>query len=79
MALREVIDDDGRPWNVYAIVPDTYDDRIGFAVGYSRGWLCYQCGTEKWRYLGIPNGWETLGDLQLLDMMSEAIRVPGRG
>ena len=79
MALREVIDDDGRAWMVYAIVPDTYDDRIGFAVGYSRGWLCYQCGAEKWRYLGIPHQWETLGDMEILDMMTEAIRVPRRG
>jgi len=79
MALRELIDDDGRTWMVYAIVPDTYDDRIGFAVGYSRGWLCYQCGTEKWRYLGIPLRWETLGDIELLEMMSEAILVPALG
>jgi len=78
MALRELIDDDGRVWMVYAIVPDTYDDRIGFAAGYSRGWLCYQCGGEKWRFLGIPDRWDALSDMELLEMMSEAIRVPAR-
>ena len=78
MALRELVDDDGRAWMVYAIVPDTYDDRIGFAPGYSRGWLCYQCGGEKWRHLGIPDRWESLGDMELLEMMSEAIRAPER-
>ena len=79
MALREVIDDAGRTWMVYSIVPDAYDDRIGFAAGYARGWLCYQCGTEKWRYLGIPLRWESLGDMELLEMMTEAIPVPASG
>ena len=78
MALREIVDDVGRAWMVYAIVPDTYDDRIGFAAGYQRGWLCFQSTDEKWRYLGIPNGWEALGDMQLLDLMSDAIPVGDR-
>ena len=79
MALREVVDDNGRAWMVYDIVPDWYDDRIGFAPGYSRGWLCYQSGTEKWRYLGIPQSWESLDELALLELMSEAIPVPASG
>ena len=78
MAMREVIDDEGRAWVIYAIVPDAYDDRIGFAAGYSRGWLCYQYGAEKWRYLGIPGQWESLGDMELPEMMNEAIPVHGR-
>ena len=76
--MRDVVDDGGRAWMVYAIVPDTYDDRIGFAAGYSRGWLCFQCGTEKWRFLGIPDRWETLPDMELLELMNEAIQVPAR-
>jgi hypothetical protein len=75
MAMRELVGDDGRAWMVYAIVPNAYDDRIGFAPGYARGWLCYQCGGEKWRYLGIPDGWQSLGDVELLDLMDEAIPV----
>lgn len=75
MALREVIDDTGIAWTIYAIIPDAYDDRIGFAEGYGRGWLCFQAGTEKWRYLGIPPDWEKLDELQLLELMSESIRV----
>lgn len=63
---------------IYAIVPDSYDDRIGIAEGYSRGWLCFQSTGEKWRYLGIPDAWETLGDMELLDLMSDAIRAPAR-
>jgi hypothetical protein len=75
MALRDVVDDAGRAWMVYAIVPDAYDDRIGFAAGYSRGWLCFQCGLEKWRFLGIPDGWEQLGEVDLLELMTEAVPV----
>lgn len=79
MALRELVDDHGIAWTVYAILPDAYDDRIGFAAGYSRGWLCFQSAAEKWRYLGIPRTWEALGDMELLDLMTEAIRVPDGG
>lgn len=79
MAMREVTDDSGRTWTIYAIVPDSYDDRIGFAPGYSRGWLCFQCGREKWRYLGIPVGWQFLDAMDLLEMMDEAIPATRSG
>ena len=72
------MDDRGILWTVYAIVPDSYDDRIGFAAGYERGWLCFQSSTEKWRFLGIPNGWETFGELELLELMTEAIQIRER-
>ena len=76
--MRQVVDDSGVSWLVYAIVPDAYDDRIGFAAGYSRGWLCFQSSVEKWRFLGIPDKWESLEDLALLELMSEAVRVEPR-
>jgi hypothetical protein len=76
--MREVIDDHGIQWSVYAIIPDAYDDRIGFAPGYGRGWLCFQSSTEKWRYLGIPARWKEFDDLALVELMSEAIKVEGR-
>ena len=79
MALRDVRDDDGITWAVYAIVPDWYDDRIGFAAGYERGWLCFQSATEKWRFLGIPHGWEQMDEVALLELMAEAIQVRERG
>ena len=76
MALRELIGDDGRRWTVYSIVSDSYDDRIGIAPGYHKGWLCFQSPTEKWRYLGIPHDWTSMGDMELLALMDEAIQVP---
>lgn len=78
MPLREVVDNHGRSWMIYAIIPDSYDDRIGIAAGYQRGWLCFQSADEKWRYLGIPDAWEALGDMELLDLMRDGIRAPGR-
>jgi hypothetical protein len=63
---------------IYAIVPDAYDDRIGIAVGYHRGWLCFQSATEKWRFLGIPDQWEILGEMELLALLDEAVQVPTR-
>ena len=78
MALREVVDDAGRLWIIYAIIPESYDDRIGIAQGYQRGWLCFQSSGEKWRYLGIPDSWDALEDMQLLGLLSDAIKAPSR-
>ena len=75
MAMREVVDDLGRAWTIYPVVPVSYDDRIGMAPGYRRGWLCFQSGAEKWRYLGIPTQWDRLDELALLELMDEAILV----
>jgi hypothetical protein len=73
--MREVVDDAGCTWTIYAIVPDAYDDRIGIAPGYHRGWLCFQSAAEKWRFLGIPDRWDMLDDMELLALMDEAIPV----
>lgn len=78
MAMREVVDDHGRTWTVFAVIPDSYDDRIGIAEGYSRGWLCYQSTGEKWRLLGIPNGWDQFDDVTIVELMSEAIPAVAR-
>ncbi len=78
MAIREVVDDDGCAWTIYAIIPDAYDDRIGFAEGYERGWLCFQSASEKWRYLGIPDRWELLDDMILLELRNAAVLSPRR-
>ncbi len=76
--MREVIDDVGITWTIYAIVPDAYDDRIGYATGYDKGWLCFQSPEEKRRHPGIPRRWKLLDDMQLLDLMAEARKVDDR-
>jgi len=76
VAIREVIGDDGRAWTIYAIVPDAYDDRIGIAAGYMRGWLCFHGPAEKRRLLGIPSRWEHLDAMDLLSMLDETILAP---
>ena len=78
MPIREVIDDGGRTWTVFAVVPGSYDDRIGVAEGYTRGWICFQSETEKRRHLGIPPRWEALEDLALLDHMRFTISARAR-
>ena len=78
MPIREVIDDDGRTWTIFEVVPGSYDDRIGVAEGYTRGWICFQSETEKRRHLGIPPRWEALEDLALLDLMRFTISASAR-
>lgn len=78
MAIREVVDDDGRKWTIFSVVPGSYDDRIGVAEGYTRGWICFQSANEKRRHLGIPPRWEALDDLALLDLMRLTVPAGAR-
>ena len=37
-----------------------------------RGWLTFQCRTERRRYAPIPTSWDGMDDNQLLDMLGTA-------
>jgi hypothetical protein len=73
MALRELIDDDGTEWVVFAVQPSI----SGRATGgtrpeLSRGWLCFQSATERRRMPGIPDAWDVMADGALLALLASA-------
>jgi hypothetical protein len=73
MALRELIDESGQPWTVFAVQP-TVSSRAtgGTRPELAQGWLCFQCETERHRIPGIPTGWEALPDGALLALLATA-------
>ena len=71
MALRELIDEHGTAWVVFAVQPSV----AGRATGgtrpeLARGWLCFQSATQRRRMPGVPDAWETLSDRALLAMLA---------
>jgi len=80
MALRELVDSHGVHWTVFAVRP-TYQRR---GAGTTRpelaqGWLCFQCDTDRRRLPGIPAGWDSLTDGELLLLLASAPADPRVG
>lgn len=73
MALRELIDEGGNHWVVFAVQP-TLASRAtgGTRAELAQGWLCFQCEIERRRMPGIPDGWEGMSDAELLVMLARA-------
>ena len=78
MAIREVQDEEGGTWMIYPVHPSRHEGRAGVADGFSAGWLCFQRGEDKWRHRGVPEGWDELGDVELLGLRAAADPAPRR-
>jgi hypothetical protein len=77
MALREITDERGMQWSVFAVQPvSTARTMAATRAELAQGWLCFQCDTERRRLPGIPTGWESMGDPALLSLLSEAPVAP---
>ena len=77
MALRELLDESGTLWLVFAVQPTLATRAMGGTrAELAQGWLCFQCETERRRIPGIPTGWESLDDRALLALLADADVVP---
>lgn len=71
--MREVRDAAGTLWTVFDVVPSA-GRRSATRVqpGYTEGWLCFQCETERRRHPGVPAGWASLPEPDLLRLLANA-------
>lgn len=82
MAVREFVDDEGKAWRVWCILPESIhpvtraEDYL--ADCYQLGWLVFEttAGNEKRRLCPFPRDWETVDEAALRSMLaqSEAVR-----
>ena len=73
MSMREVRDAAGTVWTVFDVMPSTNRRAISqVKPGYTGGWLCFQCDTERRRHPGVPTGWSTLSDREILSLIESA-------
>ena len=72
--MTEITDVHGRPWTVYEVASrDQLEIRPGFLPeGFRAGWLVFLAAGEKRRIAPVPQGWETLAEERLLDLLADA-------
>jgi len=77
MALIEFTGGDGRPWRVWAVRPDSAPElHRAVSSGYRAGWLAFECPDERRRLRPIPDGWDSLGAVELWRLCESAPLVP---
>jgi hypothetical protein len=49
---------------------------LGVRPDLADGWLCFRAGGEKRRLAPIPDGWESLTDERLAELVTDATAAP---
>ena len=77
MALRELIDERGTEWVVFAVQPSSRGRATGGTrAEFAQGWLCFQSETERRRLPGVPPGWDAMDDGALLTLLAKSPVAP---
>lgn len=75
---REVEDERGVRWAVFAVHPGTATARPTVRECFRNGWLAFDSGMETRRIAPIPDGWEAASDETLLELCAKADVAPRR-
>ena len=84
MAVRELVDDEGKAWRVWCILPESIhpitraEDYL--ADCYQLGWLVFEtvAGDEKRRLCPFPRNWETVDEQTLRSLLAQSEPVRQR-
>lgn len=78
-AHREVEDDRGVRWLVFAVYPSTATtERSPLREPYTRGWLAFDSGLETRRLAPVPQNWGNMTEPELLELFARAETAPRR-
>ncbi len=81
MAVRDVKDEDGTPWKVWAVMSSAIHPKTAaedFLGDYSEGWLCFESPSQRRRLARFPQDWARLPDKELLRLCKNAEVVQPR-
>ena len=81
MAVRDIVDDKGNNWKVWAVMASSIHPKTAaedYLGDYSEGWLCFEAGNQRRRLARFPRDWDKLSDKQLLGLLSSAMIVAPR-
>jgi hypothetical protein len=81
MAVRDVVDERGTKWKVWAVMASSIHPRTAaedFLGDFSEGWLCFECGSQRRRLARYPQDWDKMADKELLRLLKTAQVVPPR-
>jgi hypothetical protein len=82
MAVRDVIDEKGVKWRVWAVQRSAIHPKTAaedFLGDYGEGWLCFESANERRRLARFPDDWDKIGEKELCGLLSKAAIVPVRG
>jgi hypothetical protein len=78
-AHREVEDEKGVRWLVFAVYPSTATtERAPLREPYMKGWLAFDCGLETRRLAPVPSDWTQMTDVALTALIAQAELAPRR-
>ena len=75
---REVEDEHGVRWAVFAVHPSNPAGIASLRERFREGWLSFDSGKETRRIAPIPAGWSELADADLLGLCARAEAAPRR-
>lgn len=76
---REVEDDKGVRWTVFAVYPSvSREGRAPLREPYSKGWLAFDSGLETRRLAPVPDDWARMSDKALVELCGRAEVAPRR-
>ena len=75
---REIVDERGVQWAVFAVTPSTSTDRPTVREHFRGGWLSFDSGAETRRLVPIPAGWQDMAENELRSLCARAELVPHR-
>lgn len=81
MAVRDVRDENGTPWRVWAVMASSIHPKTAaedYLGEYSEGWLCFESPKERRRLARFPQDWDRLPDKELLRLVKSAEVVQPR-
>ncbi len=82
MAVRDIVDQKGIKWRVWAVQRSSIHPRTAaedFLGDYGEGWLCFESANERRRLARFPQDWDRMADRDLLGLLTKAAVVPVRG
>ncbi len=75
---REIEDQRGIRWIVFAIHPSSERGTQALSERYRGGWLTFDSGAETRRVAPIPNNWEHMSDAELATLCGQGEVAPPR-
>lgn len=81
MAVRDVRDEAGTTWKVWAVMASSIHPKTAaedYLGDYSEGWLCFESATQRRRLARFPRDWDKLPDKELLRLLKSAQVVQPR-
>jgi hypothetical protein len=82
MAVRDVIDEKGVKWRVWAVQRSAIHPKTAaedFLGDYGEGWLCFESAQERRRLARFPEDWDKMDEKALCSLLAKAAVVPVRG